>query len=286
MIGELQGRIADRDTTGDAHKVIIRNYLTSKDQIGDVELTSQEGTNKKLTKVGKYITNPKGPRKTIDSNQKLLLTREIKEENGQVIEELTLRNIGMEEEGIPGVRVATLKGEMIETDRYGRYHTPELKNIPEQGMNIMLKVDPATLPVGSRFTTENPRTQWVTPYLMENFDFGVNFAKVKPVIVVIEKTREEDVYETQKVELISSIYYDTNQSIIKGIELDTVEEIAAKLKELNGGTIRIVGNTDSRASVEYNRASGMRRAKALRDELKKILGDKLIEKVSVEAGEE
>ncbi|NDC90160.1 MAG: hypothetical protein EB075_15400, partial [Bacteroidetes bacterium] len=62
------------------------------------------------------------------------------------------------EPGLPGVRIATVSGEWIVTDEFGRFSLPGIdpgKNA--WGRNAILKVDPASLPEGSVFTTENPR---------------------------------------------------------------------------------------------------------------------------------
>ena len=91
------------------------------------------------------------------------------------MEEITIKNLGLQEEGIPGVRLITPEGQIIETDQYGRYHIPRVENIGEKGRNVIVKVDSITLPKGSIFTTENPRVKWVTPYLINDFNFGVQF---------------------------------------------------------------------------------------------------------------
>ena len=91
------------------------------------------------------------------------------------MEEITIKNLGLQEEGIPGVRLITPEGQIIETDQYGRYHIPRVENIGEKGRNVIVKVDSITLPKGSVFTTENPRVKWVTPYLINDFNFGVQF---------------------------------------------------------------------------------------------------------------
>jgi uncharacterized repeat protein (TIGR01451 family) len=79
------------------------------------------------------------------------------------------------EPGIPGVRLATVEGLLVETDRFGRFHLAGLSGgRQERGRNVILKVDPATLPVGSSFTTPNPLVRRVTPGLPVRFDFGVS----------------------------------------------------------------------------------------------------------------
>jgi len=62
------------------------------------------------------------------------------------------------EEGIPGVRLATVTGLVVETDGYGRFHLIESNKQPKQlNHNIVIKLDIASLPQGARLTTENPR---------------------------------------------------------------------------------------------------------------------------------
>jgi uncharacterized repeat protein (TIGR01451 family) len=78
------------------------------------------------------------------------------------------------ERGIPGVRLATLEGLVAETDAFGRYHFEGLTvSNSSRGQNFLIKVDAATLPRGSRFTTENPLIRRVTQGLPARFDFGV-----------------------------------------------------------------------------------------------------------------
>ena len=77
------------------------------------------------------------------------------------------------ERGIPGVRVAAVEGLVMETDAYGRYHLVGIEAGQARGRNFILKVDPATLPDGARFTTANPLVRRITPGLPVRFDFGV-----------------------------------------------------------------------------------------------------------------
>ena len=77
------------------------------------------------------------------------------------------------EPGLPGVRLATLNGELITTDDQGRYHVP-CAAIPDAaiGSNFVLKLDPRTLPQGYKVTTENPRDVRVTRGKATELNFG------------------------------------------------------------------------------------------------------------------
>ena len=77
------------------------------------------------------------------------------------------------ERGIPGVRVASVEGLVMETDAFGRYHLVGINGGQARGRNFILKVDPTTLPADARFTTRNPLLRRITPGLPVRFDFGV-----------------------------------------------------------------------------------------------------------------
>ena len=80
------------------------------------------------------------------------------------------------ENGVPGVRIATVTGLLLETDGYGRFHIPD-NNINDArfGQNQLLKVDLHSLPQGARFTTENPRLLRISNTALNKMNFGVVF---------------------------------------------------------------------------------------------------------------
>jgi uncharacterized repeat protein (TIGR01451 family) len=83
------------------------------------------------------------------------------------------------EPGLPGVRVATVKGVLITTDKHGRFSVP-CAELPDQdiGSNFILKVDTRTLPTGYRMTTENPRTVRLTAGKVTKLNFGAAISRV------------------------------------------------------------------------------------------------------------
>jgi uncharacterized repeat protein (TIGR01451 family) len=83
------------------------------------------------------------------------------------------------EPGLPGVRVVTVAGDLITTDRQGRYHItcPAVPN-EERGSNFILKLDPRTLPTGYRLTTENPSTMHLTRGKFVKMNFGAALLRV------------------------------------------------------------------------------------------------------------
>ncbi|SFR64384.1 beta strand repeat-containing protein [Litoreibacter janthinus] len=76
------------------------------------------------------------------------------------------------EPGLPGVRLATVRGYLITTDEYGRYHVPCAELPKDIGSNFTLKLDTRTLPTGYRVTTENPRVIRVTAGKFAKLNFG------------------------------------------------------------------------------------------------------------------
>jgi uncharacterized repeat protein (TIGR01451 family) len=83
------------------------------------------------------------------------------------------------EGGLPGVRVVTARGELITTDKHGRFHIA-CADIPDAkiGSNFILKVDPRSLPSGYRLTTENPKVIRLTRGKMSKLNFGASIGRV------------------------------------------------------------------------------------------------------------
>jgi len=82
------------------------------------------------------------------------------------------------EEGIALAQVVSVRGEVVTTDQFGRYHIAGVDaGRPDRGRNYILKVDAKSLPAGASFTTENPRVIRITPGLMQKINFGVKLAE-------------------------------------------------------------------------------------------------------------
>jgi Bacterial Ig domain/SdrD B-like domain/Domain of unknown function DUF11 len=83
------------------------------------------------------------------------------------------------EPGLPGVRLATVKGELVTTDGFGRYHiTCAATPTPGIGSNFIVKVDERTLPTGFSVSTENPRVVRLTQGKMSEANFAATTARV------------------------------------------------------------------------------------------------------------
>jgi uncharacterized repeat protein (TIGR01451 family) len=83
------------------------------------------------------------------------------------------------ERGLPNVRVVTVTGTLITTDKNGRFHIP-CADIPKTkvGSNFILKLDPRSLPSGYRLTTENPKVVRLTRGKLTKINFGASISRV------------------------------------------------------------------------------------------------------------
>lgn len=81
--------------------------------------------------------------------------------------------------GLPAVRLATVQGLLVTTDKNGRYHIA-CAEVPNElrGTNFILKVDDRTLPSGFRITSENPRVVRLTRGKLVKADFGATIHRV------------------------------------------------------------------------------------------------------------
>ncbi|MEM7432618.1 MAG: OmpA family protein [Pseudomonadota bacterium] len=158
-----------------------------------------------------------------------------------------ITNHGLQEPGIAGVRLATVEGLVVETDSEGRYHIAAIDGgFMERGRNFIVKVDPATLPRGSEFTTENPRVKRITQGLLNQFDFGVRGPRLRATVP-----------ELQTFEFTPA-FFTTDGIGIRSEYRFLIDELEESLVHFGGG--RVVLLTPDTAK---QRALATRRAEAL-----------------------
>ena len=89
-----------------------------------------------------------------------------------------------DEPGIPAARVATVNGQLVTADEYGRYHIT-CAAVPEAqiGSNFVLKLDTRTIPAGYAPTSDNPQSIRLTRGKISELNFGVQKARVVSVAV-------------------------------------------------------------------------------------------------------
>lgn len=114
------------------------------------------------------LTNAQAaPKPYLISSQASLIGKVFNDKDGDGFQD-------MNEEGISGIRLATVTGLIIETDNNGRYHVPDAYGETQSwGQNLILKLDRTSLPQGSSLTTENPRVIRFANTSLNKINFGV-----------------------------------------------------------------------------------------------------------------
>ncbi|MGB1737472.1 MAG: OmpA family protein, partial [Pseudomonadales bacterium] len=173
------------------------------------------------------------------------------------------------EPGLPGVRIATVGGEWIITDEFGRF---SLRGVDPGknawGRNAILKVDPASLPEGSVFTTENPRVLRITGGLMNQFDFGV---KLPEAVTQAPEMIETVSTQTTQVDAdIEPVRFRSGQFDITEEYLEQLRAAIDPLRQVDNLRLVVEGHTDNeplspRAEARYGTNYGLsnERAKAV-----------------------
>jgi uncharacterized repeat protein (TIGR01451 family) len=177
-LGRVPGRASDADP---APVVTIAQTLREPRFTGDFALSGGDGVELRMDADGRNTVQRSGRAgKGLDAAAPRV-ERRVAQVEGGVRVEYSIYNDGVDERGIPGVRIASVEGLLIETDPFGRYH---LEGVPggawERGRNFILKVDPATLPPGTVLTTANPLLRRITPGLPVRFDFGAKLPPQEP----------------------------------------------------------------------------------------------------------
>ena len=286
-LGGLSSRVSVLDNPA-KHSKTIRVPQTGASQI---KVTSKEGSVLSIDRSGQVIESHRGMKsKGLTAQDISITTRNVGQET-----EVTITNHGIQEEGIPGVRLATVGGLLIETDGYGRYHIPDVDGgRRSMGKNFILKVDPATLPEGAKFTTENPRVLRITNTALNKINFGIKLpiqnapkrqvrsaAKYEKQTRKRTVTREVPVYKTVEVNL-GSIFFDKDKHHIRADQRGNMDLLVSRIKRYGKGHITIDAFTDSRHTAEYNIALAQRRAHSVRQVLNERLGSSLMRHVKVE----
>ena len=290
VIGAITGRLRETDPIAE-HQVEVRMPY---DRMGSnsFQVTTAEGTVIEIANDGAMTENHKGKKGRGMSGQDIRVTTErvidgVTVEDGQIIapaaagtEELliTISNHGIHEEGIPGVRLATVGGLLIETDQHGRYHITDVDTGRfDRGTNYIVKVDPATLPEGATFTTENPRVVRLSQALMTKFNFGIGLPAqamqaetVKAECKASTETytdMQESVQTKTLTGLIEPVRFASGKSQIPAGYAQKLRAVIADLGDKQNLRLRFVGHTDNerlsaRTAEKYGDNQGLSDARA------------------------
>jgi len=241
--------------------------------LDSVKLTTAQGTVLHISNQGAVEEHHRGQKKrgrTAQNLQVSLTSARTGDRKMQAPSYLEIHNLGVDEEGLPGVRLATVEGLLIETDQSGRYHIEEIDDVAwDIGSNYIVKVDPITLPDGSTFTTENPRVERLTQSLMSDISFGVQIPQgnwqtasceanaPEPVDLIAEADcrpppTERLVHNPEQVtetiaNKVSEVRFASGKSDIPTAAISSLRSRIAKLDSKKNLRLRFIGHADSQA---------------------------------------
>jgi fimbrial isopeptide formation D2 family protein/uncharacterized repeat protein (TIGR01451 family) len=247
------GAIAGRESIADKRamrQVVVRQRLREPTFTGDFVLTSDQGVTLRMDAEGKTTLEREGEAaKGLGAGEPVVERSIARVEDGYEVA-YTIGNAGIDERGIPGVRIASVEGLLIETDQYGRYHLTDVQGGEgAHGRNFILKVDPATLPAQTAFTTENPLVRRITPGVPVRFGFGVKL----PV--------EEIPGTTQVLELqLGEVFFASDSAELRPEYMPAIAKMAEQVDAHGGGEVVITAEGG-------NEPLAFARAEAVRDAL-------------------
>ncbi|WP_318462678.1 hypothetical protein [Photobacterium leiognathi] len=167
LMGQSQNR-----TLKQGNKAVIRFKTTTATPFA-FSVTTSNGTHVHFGTDGKITRTLTGDTKQGLSAENLNVTRNLYQAKTGYVWEIVIENLGIYEDGIPGVRLITTEGIKIETDQFGRYHIPDQWVKDKKGKNFLVKVDTDSLPTGMKVISENPKVQRITPNALAKFNFSV-----------------------------------------------------------------------------------------------------------------
>ena len=247
VVGDISARQSIADPV-EHHQVVIRQRLKELAFTDDFALTSAQGVTVRMDAAGNTTVEKSGDAAKGLNAAEPKVERHVAQGEGGYVVDYVIGNMGIDERGIPGVRIASVEGLLIETDPFGRYHVAGVPGGPwERGRNYILKVYPSTLPTGTPFTTDNPLLRRITPGLPVRFDFGVKL----PI---------EELQGEQKVELeLGEVIFAPGSAEVRSEYLPVIEQIAGKVTEYRGGEVLISANGDTE-SLAFDRAVAVKAA--------------------------
>ncbi len=167
LMGQSQNR-----TLKQGNKAVIRFKTTTATPFA-FSVTTSNGTHVHFGTDGKITRTLTGDTKQGLSAENLNVTCNLYQAKTGYVWEIVIENLGIYEDGIPGVRLITTEGIKIETDQFGRYHIPDQWVKDKKGKNFLVKVDTDSLPTGMKVISENPKVQRITPNALAKFNFSV-----------------------------------------------------------------------------------------------------------------
>ncbi|WP_346723776.1 DUF7507 domain-containing protein [Caenibius tardaugens] len=249
--GQLSARQSDADPI-ETHRIVIRQKLSSPAFTDDFVLTTRQGLTYRMTADGQTSVERSGDAKAGLTGADLVIERQVTQVGDGLAVDYVITNHGVDERGIPGVRIASVEGLISETDQFGRYHIVGISGGAwERGRNFILKLDTATLPEGAALTTANPLLRRITPGIPVRFDWGV---KLPDGLI-------EGAKKTIEIEL-GSVLFNPGSALIRPGTEGALDSVAEQIRGHEGGEI-VISATGETPELAYARAQSVQAA--LRD---------------------
>ena len=174
-----------------------------------------------------------------------------------------------DEQGIAGVRLATVSGLIVETDAHGRYHLADIDaGNAQRGRNFIIKLDRATLPNEAVVTSENPRVIRLTQALMSKVNFSVRMPSqhLQPEQGPGGNKLIREVH-SHHFERIEPVRFASGRSNILPSYIDRLRTLLARYRGKRNLRVRFSGHTDNqplgpRTRVIYGDNQGLSEARA------------------------
>jgi uncharacterized repeat protein (TIGR01451 family)/fimbrial isopeptide formation D2 family protein len=246
-LGALSARQSDADPA-ERHRIVVRQRLRQARFNDDFVLTSREGYTLRMDADGNTTIERSGDAAKGLNAAVPSVRRVVSEGADGTVVEYDIRNAGVDERGIPGVRVASVEGLLMETDQFGRYHLVGIDGGGwEHGRNFVLKVDPATLPPGARFTTDNPLLRRITPGVPVRFDWGVQL----PPGTIPGGTEHVEV-------VLGKVLFAPGSASIADRHLPAIDRMAEQMRGRRGEVV--VSATGEPPALAFARAGALKQA--------------------------
>ncbi|MEN5114640.1 OmpA family protein, partial [Brevundimonas diminuta] len=247
-LGKIDARQSEADPI-ENHRIIIRQHLSQLVFTDDFILSSDQGVTVRMDAEGRTTVEKTGDAAKGLNAAEITVERRIAQGEGGYVIDYVVTSTGIDERGIPGVRIASVEGLIMETDQYGRYHLPGVPGgLWERGRNFILKVDPSTLPEGAEFTTDNPLLRRVTPGVPVRFDWGVKLpvAPIQGRAEVIELA-------------LGRVVFAPGSTEVRERYIPAIEQMAAQVNAYQGGEVVIDAGGDTE-TLAFGRAEAVKAA--------------------------
>lgn len=247
QIGTVHGRASTSDTA-EAHQVVVRQRLRELAFTDDFVLESAQGHRLRMDAQGGTDVQRSGEAGKGLTAAEPTVRREIARVAEGYEVAYVIGNEGIQEQGIPGVRLATVEGLLVETDPFGRYHLADVHGGDARlGRNFIIKLDPATVPAGAELTTENPLLRRVTQGVPTRFSFG---ARLPP----------SPQAPAERMELaLGEVLFAPGSSELRADYRPVLVKMAEVVNRYQGGDVVIAANGESQA-LAFARAAVVRDA--------------------------